>query len=369
MKVERFKPLFFIIPLSFVLGIAWSLYLKEKRQQERIYQQENFIKVLAPKNYLPKQSLESFKKKYRLGIQVTVIDSERLLLLEALNSNNSYDVIFIDSANARFIINTENLLKPTAEDIPNLTKISADFRDLSVAGQPYLVPHSWQLIGWLVEKNKSSDLPEPFSEVFKTRAWRNRVALLPSYIELYNVMKKFDLFAEEWFDTEQLEKIVNSTKFISSQKVEFFAPDNREQIPKDKWLLQIGHTQAVNLEDHLKNYEFYLPREKGSLRVFSMVIDKRSPKLQGAKDFVNHLLTEDSVHEFIEQRQLATTVNVSALSGIPAQFYPQYLRRLPVSRVELSLPVYANHATWVETLRTLNIMDATDMDTNNKAEN
>ena len=356
MSVKKWKPLLFIVPLSFVLGIAWSLYLKEKSAEQKAYQEKNYIKVLAPKGYLPNRVLEDFKTQHKLGIQVTVIESERDLLLEALNNNEFYDVMFVDSANSRFLVNTENLLKPTTVQIPNIEHISADFKDLSVSGRPHLIPYSWQVIGWFVDSSKMNDLPIPLSKVFRERSWKSKISLMPSYIELYNHMKKYQLFAEEWFDTEQIDKIHTAIGFIEKQKIDFTPSKDLETALGNKWLIQMSHTQAAEREKENGPYQFYLPLEKGSLRVISMVIDKRSRKMNGALKFVNHLLDEDSVHHFLKQRTAATTVDISAISDLPMQYYPSYMRRLPVSRLELSLPMFANHATWVDAVKDLNLI-------------
>ncbi|MEZ4871029.1 MAG: hypothetical protein R2827_02045 [Bdellovibrionales bacterium] len=125
--------------------------------------------VLAPNNYIPKSVLEEFKEDFRLGIRLTLVNSERQLLLEALNSNESYDVIFIDSANSRFLVNTENLYEADEKSIPNLKNVSADFLDIGVAGQNYLIPYSWQIIGWSVLKDKLSSLQNLFLMYLKIK--------------------------------------------------------------------------------------------------------------------------------------------------------------------------------------------------------
>jgi len=291
------------------------------------------------KGFLPESVMNKIQRSLNIDLLLTEESSEVDLLREALSHYQNYDVIELPSYVLKSFL-LDNVLAPlTTADIPELSKVSIDFRHLDFdPDDRFLVPVTWGLTGFVVN-TKTANWPDESLETLMTNHAAAKVSLLDSPVEVMNVIAKIKPIVKSWVETGQTEELGKEVRDFRHQ-IHSFSGDPRPQlINGDLQMAQVQQGRVAKLISHDPSFKFVLPKERGILWIQFLAISRgvRDPVL--AHEVLNTLLKANVNKSLVESNETATVLNSLNDSDLPELQKAKYVRAVPLSRVEL----YVNH--------------------------
>lgn len=341
------KTLTLAIVFSFVWGVIWGLYSVRRENQRLAGGPE--VRVLASTGFFTADFLAYFQKKYQVNFILTEKDTEIELLREALSENKNYDLIQIHSFMSESFA-LDNVFVPLEKkQMSNLKGVSVDFTQLSFdSNNNYLVPLTWGLNGFIIDAKKVSLQTESLIELL---AASNKAAVLSSPVEIFRLASKLKPILSNWVETGQTTELANELKGLHD-KFKNFEYDPREKVTKGEYLVaQTTNGQVANLVGQGSPYRFVLPKERSTLWVNLIGVSHGTKNIKRSMEVLNNLLLPEVNRILVKHNEQATTIESLNTSTLPLLQKAQFIRQVPLSRVEFFINHEALEPVWLQAVR------------------
>lgn len=334
-----------VVLFSFMWGAWWGFYKVEKSSPAGHF--KNAVRVLAVKDFFMPAFVNSFEKTNHVRLQITEKQSDLEVLREALSRNADYDLILIRSYIAKsFII--DNVLTALTDDagrhmVEKMNDISIDYKGMDFdPDNKYLVPITWGLNGFVINAEKVSLTTELLSEMLTDHV----TAVMSSPIEIFNLATKLKPIIKNWVETGQIEELNKDLKELKSF-FKKFADDPRELILKNQVeVAQITNGQAASLLAKNAGLRFVLPKDRATMWVYYLGVSRGVRDIDTAVHVINKLLQAHISEKLVVTSEQATVLDSLNASQLPLMQKAQFIRQVPLSRVELFINHEALEPTW-----------------------
>lgn len=341
------KILSLAIIFSFIWGAWWGFYSFERERPEN--KKGPLVRWLGLKGVMPAAFVDEFSIKNELQLHVTEMGTEAELLREALTHSENYDIIQISSFVSKSFL-VENVFAPLKVDaISNFNNVSIDFKSLDFdLDNKFLLPLTWGLNGFLINSKEVSLNTESLSEIAKPNV---KLALLRSPVELFNLAIKFKPIIKTWVETGQNEELKKSLRELKS--VMSYWPADATSLFKDGKLniIQTTNGEAAALVGSGSPYRFVLPLERATLWINLMGVSVGARDIPFAHHVMNLLLQSENNKRLVEINKHSSVVNTSNDSNLPLLQQAQFIRKVPLSRVELFINREAIEPIWQQAIQ------------------
>lgn len=324
----KWKSLYFVIPLSFILGIYWSFKGIEKLKRIKSTSNKGTIRLLVKKDMLPKGLVERFSAATKINVEVFNAETDTELIKQALGSALKYDMIIYPSYFMNFL-KKANVFKEIKYEDEDYQSISSDFLNLDFdKNNVYSLPIFWNMRTFIYKlKAFKKALPLSLYDLMSETKMSGQVSLINSKNEIYSLMKRQELLANTWFQTDQIEKITHSIKQylkkVSLKNIKY------EEFKDSKFIVsQIGLTQAYYIVDKDKDIGLYKPKEKMTFWVNSVSVFKGFESDAIASDFISYLLSQKAQLELAAGMKVAVVNKDLNKSILPYYLKPNFIRKI-----------------------------------------
>lgn len=338
--------LFFAVVLSFLWGAWWGFYNYEREHPKA--PRGSIVKVLAEKGYFSSAFLEDFEKNFKFHIELTERQSTQELLRESLSHFSEYDVLVLPSFTLKsFLI--ENLFAPLDSNLSRLfSNVSIDFQHLDFdPDNRFLMPLSWSISGFVLNTKLATGFSESLPDLLQAKS----VALLDSPVEIFSIASKLKPVLKNWVETDQTESISEMLKDLRKKNV-VFETDTRVRISSDSGVVvaQMSQGRAAKLMGPQSPYKFFLPKERGTLKISYVGISRSAPNRTLAQSFIDILLRPAWNKKLVQQNEEGAVVMALNDSDLPPLQRPSFIREVPLSRVDLFILHEALEPTWLQSV-------------------
>jgi spermidine/putrescine transport system substrate-binding protein len=344
---RTFKVIILAVVFSFLWGAWWGFYSLERKKPRS--QRGDALRVLAQKGVFPRSFIEKFEDQSGVRWELTEKTSEMELLREALSHNKQYDLISIPSYIAKSFLIDNVFLPLDLSEISQLPEVSVDFKNLDFdPDNRHLLPLTWGLNGFLINSKTLSLSSEDFSEIFMEKA---KVSILPSPTEIFSLALKMKPIIKTWVETGQAEELQKDLKPLAS-KLTIVRADPREELKNEK--LQAGQMtngQAATWVGVGSTFRFVLPRERATLWLTLIGVSRGAKDPDLAHQILNQLLKEEAQVQLVKANEHAAVRQKIAEESLPLLQRAEFIRQVPLSRVELFIHHEALEPTWIQAIK------------------
>ena len=339
------KVLTLAIVFSFGWGLWWGFYNLEKKNPK--YKKGPEIRVLSMKGFFTQDFLKEIETKYKINFVLTEKDSDADLLREALSENKNYDLIQIRSFITKSFL-LDSVFKPLDADRIEGQSISIDFKNMGFdPSDKYFVPITWGINGFLVRDDKKL-IKESLEELTSNQA---QFSVLPSFVELLHLLTKIRPVVKNWLETGQTEELSKDLKQLKT-KIAKFSPDPRAELLEKKLdLAQISNGQAAAFIKQNPQFRFVLAKEGSTLWINLLGVSQGVKNEQRTYDVINLLLRDEVNKKLILSNEQATTLNSLNDVDIPPLLKANYIRQVPLSRVDLFVNGEGIEPLWIQAVK------------------
>ncbi len=345
--------LFFAVVLSFLWGAWWGFYNYEREHPRS--PRGSVIRVLAELQYFSPAFIADLEKNFKFNLIVTEKPTTQELLREALSHFQDYDLMVVPSYTLKsFLI--ENLFAPLDSSISKqFGNISIDFQHLDFdPDNRFLVPLSWSITGFIVNTKAVTGLSESLPDLLQTKS----LSLLSSPVELFSLVSKLKPVLKNWVETDQNDSISEALKEIKHKNV-VFESDPRAQLKASAesktanlagglLVAQIQQGRAAKLLSTGSPFRFFLPKERGTLRISYIGMSRAVHDKALVQNVIDILLKPAWNKKLVEQNEEGAVILSLNDSELPALQKPQFIREVPLSRVDLFVLHEALEPTWLQ---------------------
>ena len=254
-------------------------------------------------NYITPELLDRFHAQTGIKVRCDVYDSNEAMLEKLRSGVSDYDLVVPSDYMVRILIR-QALLEPLdLARLPNLTNISARFRNLPFdPGNTHSVPYLWGTTGFAYNKEKVGVALENWAALFDER-WKGRILMLDDMRECFaaalkcrglslNSTNAVDLTAARDLLLKQkaLVKTYNSADFGGILH------------SGDVWIAHGYNGELAKACDQDKALRYVIPKEGCTVSVDNLCVAKGARHVAAAHTFINFML---------EGRHIAEVVNKS----------------------------------------------------------
>jgi spermidine/putrescine transport system substrate-binding protein len=328
--VNRFFKVFLLTVLfSFGWGAWWGFYNLESQKPD--YKKGKKIRFLAVQGYFQPDFLKVYEKKNGLQVILTEKPTEIETLREAMSRPQDYDVIQLNSFVSKSFILDNVFAQIDFDEIPKFSDVSIDFKNLDYdADNRYLVPTSWGFNGFVINSKLVSLKNETLSEL----------------LEVYSLVVKLKPIIKTWVETGQTSQLNKELSDVKS-KISLLLDDPRPMLSDGKLLVaQLSNGKAAKLFSDQQSYRYVLPIERASLWVSFVGISRDASNFDLAYKAVNALLKADMNQLLVTTNEQASVLDSLNSSQLPMLQKAQFIRKVPLSRVELYINHESVEPTW-----------------------
>src|SRR5690606_3916695 len=250
---------------------------------------------------------------------------------------SEYDLIQIPSFAGRSFLLDSAFLPIEKNKLSRWNDISVDFRSLDYdPNDHYLLPLTWGLNGFVVDARDSESVAESLDEILSVSGdKKHKISVLPEPSEIFALMVKLRPVVRTFVETgneSELKKEIREIKPLLRD----FDNDPRK-------LLESGDFRAAQAPNGLvagwlnenTGFRYVLPKEKASLWVRSIGIATGARDVALSRRILNHLLDPVVAEELVRTNEQATTLTTVDEKKLPPLQRAQFIRMVPLSRVEL----------------------------------
>lgn len=336
--MKKISPVLILLaPLSFLIGIWWSLHSQEN---QRSTSSNNSLKILAQTGFLP-QDFVSFlhsSSKFHIEIDEYATYSEFLFKLE---SKNKYDLIQTTKDFENEVAKKVDLVDLTHSLSSYIEAIHVDFLPpLQANEKVFFAPLQWGVFGWLY-KPTSWPSSDQLSVRDVYRQGQHNIAMEPNLREALAFIEDRNIFIESWDDPESLnflkEHILSELKNIRFIQHHLLEPIELE----DFSFIQMDSGLASQWLIQNKEFAYLTPIDQCSLWVQTLAITSDSPRQDLAAEFLLYMATPKYFEQLIAKGHRASVFAAADSLDIHPMQKPSYLRSLDLTRIRTHSPSLA----------------------------
>lgn len=301
----------FVIPISFLLGVAWNIF--EKSQKDNLQNQQ--LRILTYKGTFPPSLKKAIERKIGLSISLTLASNTQDW--QQKKEEASYDIFFAYQQQAESLFKSNQALPLKTPHLEGSVHfISSDF--VSPLQETFL-PYAWGYFGIAFQKQKFPKGVPDWPGLFK-KDYLQKIAMRThpyesfkqTYPQVFSPLRK-----------KKKKKRTFNPAYISLQPLQ-------DLMNHRSWGAFISSHEWMKEKSRNKDLSFQKPQGQIPYWVLFVGISNKTQKASAAKTFIHRLFQKEMVYALLKDEVLSSTSKWSESEKFPEHIRASHLRKLPL---------------------------------------
>lgn len=268
-----------------VFSVFFLLSLCNKSSVLRIY---NWA------DYIPEEVIQQFEKEYNCKVIYDTFASNEEMFAKIKSGGTGYDIVFPSGDHVKMMINEGLLEKLDLSKIPNFKNIDPIVLSKTTydPNHEYSVPYMMGTSGLIVNKKYLKDYEKSWS-IYERADLKGKMTLLDDMREVFGAALKYLGYSVNTTNPDEIEQAKQVILKWKENIVKFDATTYAQGVVNGEFWVVHGYPENVFQlipEEDLENFEFFVPKEGGTLWIDNMVILKDAKNKDLAYKFINFIL-------------------------------------------------------------------------------
>ncbi len=276
-------------------------------------QDSNTLKVYNWADYIPQEVITAFEKEYNCKVVYDTYASNEEMFAKIKSGGSGYDIVFPSGDHVKMMIDAGLLEKLDMSKIKNfrnvneivLSKITYD------PNHEYSVPYMMGTTGIIVNKKYLQDFDKSWS-IYERSDLKDRITLLDDMREVFGAALKYLGYSVNTTNPDEIEKAKEVILKWKENILKFDATTYAQGIVNGEFWAVHGYPENVFQlipEEDRQNFEFFVPKEGGTLWIDNMVILKDAKGKDLAYKFIDFILRPDISAQISDFLMIPSPVN------------------------------------------------------------
>lgn len=336
----------FATPLPLIFGIWFGI----RNSRHALNENSTYVRVLAYDGTLGKGLLDEYKKQFKMTVLLDTVVSPAQMAFHLRENPDEYDVIIPYGHQLANLRDATQISDFDLKKLPQWQNVSPDFMNHKEMADLRSLPILWGVEGFLYDPKHFGDKgPSSWKDLLVNKAMKKHLAITENPLEIYA-----SLLRRKVVPSGALESGDNRPVLSALRELVNFA-DLRDDNPVSQllsgqyWAIQISSGRAAQPLTEHHELRFMIPEERATLWTQNAAIPVHARHPHSAYQFINFLLTPEWNKLLIKQAQQATTLQaLDSEKSLPESLKASYVRKLPLSRVQLIESQLSDHASVIE---------------------
>ena len=286
--------------------------------------------ILNWADYIDPDIISAFEQKYRAKVRVMNFedDDNRNQLLLATDGAG-YDIVLINETHIPIYISHGWLAKITANEVPNLKHIDANWLDKAARADGYAVPYFWGTLGIAYRRDLVKKAPAHWSDLLLPAPdLRGHIAMLSSQQEILGMALKAAGHSVNSIENRHIDeamKILVAQKPFVRAYQQSLLNEKSELVTGDVSMRMMFNGDALQLQKLNASIEYVVPQEGTALWIDYLTVMARAPNPELAYAFLDFINAPANAAKNASYTNFATP-NLAAAKLMP----PEYLQNTAI---------------------------------------
>jgi len=245
-------------------------------------------------DYIPEEVIQQFEKEYNCKVIYDTFASNEEMFAKIKSGGTGYDIVFPSGDHVKMMINEGLLEKLDLSKIPNFKNIDPIVLSKTTydPNHEYSVPYMMGTTGLIVNKKYLKDYEKSWS-IYERADLKGKMTLLDDMREVFGAALKYLGYSVNTTNPDEIEQAKQVILKWKENIVKFDATTYAQGVVNGEFWVVHGYPENVFQlipEEDLENFEFFVPKEGGTLWIDSMVILKDAKNKDLAYKFINFIL-------------------------------------------------------------------------------
>jgi spermidine/putrescine transport system substrate-binding protein len=254
----------------------------------------NVLRIYNWADYIPEEVIQQFEKEYNCKVIYDTFASNEEMFAKIKLGGTGYDIVFPSGDHVKMMINEGLLEKLDLSKIPNFKNIDPTVLSKTTydPNHEYSVPYMMGTTGLIVNKKYLKDYEKSWS-IYERADLKGKMTLLDDMREVFGAALKYLGYSVNTTNPDEIEQAKQVILKWKENIVKFDATTYAQGVVNGEFWVVHGYPENVFQlipEEDLENFEFFVPKEGGTLWIDSMVILKDAKNKDLAYKFINFIL-------------------------------------------------------------------------------
>jgi len=254
----------------------------------------NVLRIYNWADYIPEEVIQQFEKEYNCKVIYDTFASNEEMFAKIKSGGTGYDIVFPSGDHIKMMINEGLLEKLDLSKIPNFKNIDPIVLSKTTydPNHEYSVPYMMGTTGLIVNKKYLKDYEKSWS-IYERADLKGKMTLLDDMREVFGAALKYLGYSVNTTNPDEIEQAKQVILKWKENIVKFDATTYAQGVVNGEFWVVHGYPENVFQlipEEDLENFEFFVPKEGGTLWIDSMVILKDAKNKDLAYKFINFIL-------------------------------------------------------------------------------
>ncbi|WP_448377979.1 extracellular solute-binding protein [Fervidobacterium sp.] len=254
----------------------------------------NVLRIYNWADYIPEEVIQQFEKEYNCKVIYDTFASNEEMFAKIKSGGTGYDIVFPSGDHVKMMINEGLLEKLDLSKIPNFKNIDPLVLSKTTydPNHEYSVPYMMGTTGLIVNKKYLKDYEKSWS-IYERADLKGKMTLLDDMREVFGAALKYLGYSVNTTNPDEIEQAKQVILKWKENIVRFDATTYAQGVVNGEFWVVHGYPENVFQlipEGELENFEFFVPKEGGTLWIDSMVILKDAKNKDLAYKFINFIL-------------------------------------------------------------------------------
>ncbi|AFG35755.1 spermidine/putrescine-binding periplasmic protein [Fervidobacterium pennivorans DSM 9078] len=245
-------------------------------------------------DYIPEEVIQQFEKEYNCKVIYDTYASNEEMFAKIKSGGTGYDIVFPSGDHVKMMINEGLLEKLDLSKIPNFKNIDPIVLSKTTydPNHEYSVPYMMGATGLIVNKKYLKDYEKSWS-IYERADLKGKMTLLDDMREVFGAALKYLGYSVNTTNPDEIEQAKQVILKWKENIVKFDATTYAQGVVNGEFWVVHGYPENVFQlipEEDLENFEFFVPKEGGTLWIDNMVILKDAKNKDLAYKFINFIL-------------------------------------------------------------------------------
>ncbi|NPU90048.1 MAG: extracellular solute-binding protein [Fervidobacterium sp.] len=245
-------------------------------------------------DYIPEEVIQQFEKEYNCKVIYDTFASNEETFAKIKSGGTGYDIVFPSGDHVKMMINEGLLEKLDLSKIPNFKNIDPIVLSKTTydPNHEYSVPYMMGTTGLIVNKKYLKDYEKSWS-IYERADLKGKMTLLDDMREVFGAALKYPGYSVNTTNPDEIEQAKQVILKWKENIVKFDATTYAQGVVNGEFWVVHGYPENVFQlipEEDLENFEFFVPKEGGTLWIDNMVILKDAKNKDLAYKFINFIL-------------------------------------------------------------------------------
>ena len=254
----------------------------------------NVLRIYNWADYIPEEVIQQFEKEYNCKVIYDAFASNEEMFAKIKSGGTGYDIVFPSGDHVKMMINEGLLEKLDLSKIPNFKNIDPLVLSKTTydPNHEYSVPYMMGTTGLIVNKKYLKDYEKSWS-IYERTDLKGKMTLLDDMREVFGAALKYLGYSVNTTNPDEIEQAKQVILKWKENIVKFDATTYAQGVVNGEFWVVHGYPENVFQlipEEELENFEFFVPKEGGTLWIDNMVILKDAKNKDLAYKFINFIL-------------------------------------------------------------------------------